>query len=152
MTRAEKAQKYFLEGYTCSQAVALAFVDLTTLTKEDMSKISLPLGGGLGRLRLTCGAITGASLIIGLLFSENEVSEKNKLRIYERVRLVASRFVEKEKTLNCQELLEFANLEAEVGGTPEKRTNEYYQKRPCARIVFLVADILEQYLKEENIL
>lgn len=152
MTRAEKAQKYFLEGYTCSQAVALAFVDLTNLTKKDISKVSLPLGGGLGRLRLTCGAVTGMTLIIGLLFSEDEVSEKNKLNVYERVREVTNRFVEKEKTLSCKELLELASLEAEVGGTPEARTSEYYHKRPCGKIVFLAADILENYLREEGIL
>lgn len=152
MTRAEKAQKYFLEGYTCSQAVALAFVDLTTLAKEDMSKISLPLGGGLGRLRLTCGAVTGMTLIVGLLFSKNEVSEKNKLNVYERVREVTNRFIEKEKTLSCQELLELASVEAEVGGTPEVRTSEYYHKRPCAKIVFSAANILENYLTEEGIL
>lgn len=152
MIRAELAKQYFIEGYTCSQAVALAFADLTKVTKKDISKISLPLGGGLGRLRLTCGAITGASLIIGLLFSDADPSEENKLNVYQRVREVVGRFEAKEKTLNCKELLELASLEVEVGGKPETRTSEYYHKRPCARIVYSAAEILENYLKEEGIL
>ena len=93
MTRAEKAEKYFYEGYACSQAVALAFVDLTNISFEDMSKLSLPLGGGLARLRQTCGAISGMAMIVGLLFSDSAPSEENKLAIYERVRVLTDKFI-----------------------------------------------------------
>ena len=149
MTRAEKAEKYFYEGYACSQSVALAFVDLTNVSFSDMSKLSLPLGGGVARLRQTCGAITGMALIIGLLFSDSEPSENNKLAIYERVRVLTDRFIAERSTINCKELLEKASLEVEVGGVPEARTSEYYKKRPCASIVYLAAKILEEYLEKE---
>lgn len=149
MTRAEIAEKYFYDGYACSQAVALAFVDLTNVSFSDMSKLSLPLGGGLARLRTTCGAISGMALIVGLLFSEAEASEENKLAIYERVRVLTDRFMSERKTINCKELLEAVNLEVEVGGNPEARTAEYYKKRPCGAIVYLAAKILEDYLAEE---
>lgn len=152
MTRSERARQYFLEGYTCSQAVAMAFVDLIGLSEEELKKVSLPLGGGLGRLRLTCGAVTGAALVIGMIFGKDEISEENKINVYEKVREISKRFVEKEKTLNCKELLELANLEAETGGNPEKRTEAYYQKRPCAKIVYSAAEILENYLKEEKVI
>lgn len=152
MSRAEKAEQYFYEGYACSQAVALAFVDLTNVSFNDMSKLSLPLGGGLARLRTTCGAISGMALIVGLLFSEDEPSEGNKLRIYERVRVLTDRFVVERKTINCKELLEIVNLEVEVGGKPEERTPEYYKKRPCGSIVYLAAKLLEDYLKENGII
>lgn len=152
MNRAEKAEQYFYEGYACSQAVALAFVDLTSVSFDDMSKLSLPLGGGLARLRTTCGAITGMALIVGLLFSDSAPGEENKLAIYERVRILTDRFVAERKTINCKELLEAAMLEVEVGGKPEARTNEYYKKRPCGAIVYLAAKILEDYLKENNCL
>lgn len=152
MTRAEKARQYFIEGYTCSQAVVMAFIDLINLSEEQAIKVSLPLGGGLGRLRLTCGALTGASLVVGMIFGKNEISEENKMDVYEKVREISKRFVEKEKTLNCKELLELASLEVETGGTPEKRTEEYYKKRPCAKIVYSAAEILENYLKEEQII
>ena len=149
MTRAEIAEKYFYDGYACSQAVALAFVDLTNVSFSDMSKLSLPLGGGLARLRTTCGAISGMALIVGLLFSEAEASEGNKLAIYERVRVLTDRFIAERKTINCKELLEAVSLDVEVGGKPESRTPEYYKKRPCGAIVYLAAKILEDYLKEE---
>ena len=149
MTRAEKAEKYFYEGYACSQSVALAFVDLTNVSFSDMSKLSLPLGGGVARLRQTCGAITGMALIIGLLFSDSEPSENNKLAIYERVRVLTDRFIAERSTINCKELLEKASLEVEVGGVPEARPSEYYKKRPCASIVYLAAKILEEYLEKE---
>lgn len=149
MTRAEIAEKYFYEGYACSQAVALAFVDLTGVSFEEMSKLSLPLGGGLARLRMTCGAVSGMALIVGLLFSDGAPSEENKLAIYERVRVLTERFVALKKTINCKELLEAASLEVEIGGMPEARTPEYYKKRPCGAIVYLAAKILEEYLKEQ---
>ncbi len=149
MTRAEKAEKYFYEGYACSQAVALAFVDLTNISFEDMSKLSLPLGGGLARLRQTCGAISGMAMIVGLLFSDSAPSEENKLAIYERVRVLTDKFIIERKTINCKELLEASSLEVEIGGSPEDRTSEYYKKRPCASIVYLAAKILEEYLEKE---
>ena len=149
MTRAEKAEQYFYEGYACSQAVALAFVDLTNVSFSDMCKLSLPLGGGLARLRITCGAITGMALIVGLLFSKDEASDENKLAIYERVRTLTERFISEKKTINCKELLETAALEVEIGGKPENRTDEYYKKRPCGKIVYLASKILEEYLEEE---
>jgi C_GCAxxG_C_C family probable redox protein len=149
MSRAESAEKYFYEGYACSQAVALAFVDLTDVSFENMSKLSLPLGGGLARLRTTCGAISGMSLIVGLLFSDSKASEENKLAIYERVRVLTDRFIAERKTINCKELLEAASLEVEIGGKPDARTSEYYKKRPCGAIVYLAAKILEEYLEQE---
>ncbi len=149
MTRAEMAEKYFYDGYACSQSVALAFVDLTNVSFEDMSKLSLPLGGGLARLRQTCGAISGMALIIGLLFSDAAASEENKVAVYERVRVLTNKFVDKRKTLICKELLELANVEAEIGGLPDTRTEEYYKKRPCASVVYLAAKILEEYIETE---
>ena len=59
MSRAERAKEYFLQGYACSQAVALAFADVIGLEEEVIKKIMLPFGGGMGRLRLTCGAVSG---------------------------------------------------------------------------------------------
>ena len=68
MSRAIKAKEYFLQGYACSQAVALAFSDVIGLDEETLLKITLPFGGGLGRLRLTCGAVSGMAMVVGLLF------------------------------------------------------------------------------------
>ena len=59
MSRADIAKQNFLKGYTCAQAVLLAFSDITGADEETAMKISLPFGGGMGRMRLTCGAVSG---------------------------------------------------------------------------------------------
>ena len=101
MTRKELAEQYFYEGYACSQAIVLAFSDLVDIDKEQLKKISLPFGGGIGRLRLTCGAYSGMLMISSLLFSNYEDVEENKLKTYEIVRELAQRF---EKWLQSDEL------------------------------------------------
>lgn len=152
MTRAEKAKELFMSGYACSQAVALAFVDLTSVDFVSMQKLSLPLGGGLSRLREVCGAVTGMSLIVGLLFSKDESTEENKKNTYAIMQELAKRFKEEKDTLICKELLINAGVNLEVGGAPEKRTQEYYHHRPCEEIVYVAARILEDYLIEKNII
>ncbi len=151
MTRADQAKNNFNNGYACSQAVAVAFYDLTTLTLEQIEKASLPFGGGMARMRETCGAISGIALIIGLIFSD-KASPDNKNTIYARVREVIARYLKVENSTNCKKLLEEAQVEVVIGGEPDKRNTEYYAKRPCARVVYNAAKVLEEYLQEEGIL
>ena len=127
MTRAEKARELFKKGYACSQAVALAFCDLTTLTEEEIAKASLPFGGGLGRLRLTCGAVSGMAMIAGLVLSKNENTSENKLATYEVVRTLCGKFSEEFGSIICAELLEGAKVPVIVGGKPDERNTEYYK-------------------------
>lgn len=150
MTRSELAKNYFEQGFACSQAVAKAFVDLTNVKEEELEKITLPLGGGLGRLRLTCGAVSGMAVIAGLLFSDGTNSPENKLNVYEITRELVNRFKIVHKTIICQELLESPGTLVEIGGKPDERTKEYYAKRPCSLIVYNAAKVLEQYLVEKG--
>ena len=152
MTRAEEARKLFKEGYACSQAVSMAFSDVVNINKEILSKISLPFGGGLGRLRLTCGAVSGMAMILGLVFTDTTNEKESKLKVYEITRELVSRFEKQNGSIICKELLEGSNLKVEVAGKPEERTNEYYQKRPCDELVYNAAKILEDYLKEKGII
>lgn len=141
MTRAEQAQAYFLEGYNCSQAVALAFLDLLDIPKETLLAAVQPLGGGLARLRETCGTVSAAAVVLGLRFPE-----KSKAEIYSLVREFAEHFRAENGSINCGELLTGAGVRAEKGGEPEQRTPEYYKKRPCPALVFSSAQILEELL------
>ena len=152
MTRAEEARKLFKEGYACSQAVSMAFSDVVNINKEILSKISLPFGGGLGRLRLTCGAVSGMAMILGLVFTDPANEKDSKLKVYEITRELVSKFEKQNGSIICKELLEGSNLKVEVAGKPEERTNEYYQKRPCDELVYDAAKILEEYLKEKGVL
>lgn len=152
MTRAELASKYFKEGYACSQSVALAFHDLTSIEFDVLQKMVLPFGGGFGRLRLTCGAVSSISMIASILMSKSDDIKENKTYIYEIVQDLVERFEKEYKTINCKKLLENAGVEAVIGGEPETRTEEYYKKRPCEKIVVVATQILENYLIEKGII
>lgn len=150
MSRAERAKEYFLQGYACSQAVALAFADLTGVDEETLSKITLPFGGGMGRLRLTCGAVSGMAAVAGLLFAKSENTPENKKNTYTIVQELCAKFKEANGSLICGELLAGMKLPVEVGGVAEPRTAEYYKKRSCAEMVACAAQILDEYIRQKD--
>jgi C_GCAxxG_C_C family probable redox protein len=150
MSRAERAKKYFEQGYACSQAVALAFADVAGIDEDTITKIMLPFGGGFGRLRLTCGAVSGMVAVLGATCAKAENTQENKMNTYAMTQEICKKFKEENGSLICAELLEGVNVT--VGGAPEARTAEYYKKRPCAEIVYSAAAILEKYLQDKGVL
>ncbi len=152
MSRAERAKAYFLEGYACSQAVALAFADVCGVDENTVKKIMLPFGGGLGRLRLTCGAVSGMSAVVGMVFAEEEKTPENKKKVYAIVQELCAKFKAACGSLICAELLAGMKVPVEVGGVAEERTANYYQKRACGDMVALAAQMLEDYLTEKGVL
>ncbi len=152
MSRAERAKALFEQGYACSQAVALAFCDVLDVDKDALAKMTLPFGGGLGRLRLTCGAVSGMALVVGALCAKAENSPENKKNTYAVTRMLCEKFQAENGSLICGELLTGANVQATVGGDAEPRTEQYYKKRPCGDIVYSAAHILEEYLKGNGII
>lgn len=145
MTRAEKAKNNFLNGLNCTQAVTLAFSDVLDMPEQTLKAVSMPFGGGMGRLRQTCGTVSGAAMCLGLLFPE-----KGKGEIYALMQEIARRFTERNGSINCGELLSGANVKADTSPVPEARTAEYYKKRPCPDLVYDAAEILEQICKEQG--
>ncbi len=149
-TRQQKACDLFLQGYTCSQAVLLAFEDVTGLDCQTAGKLSSVFGGGMGGLRGVCGAVTGMFMVIGLVFGfPTPCDNEEKTRTYARVRTMATAFEEKHKTLICKELL--ADLPGKLSADPSLRDNEYYKTRPCAMIVADAVGVLETYLQENSV-
>lgn len=141
------AKQLFENGYNCSQAVVLAFKDLINVDEKELLKLSLPLGRGLGRLRLTCGAASGLAVVLGLLLDSSD-----KDYVYTTTRELLKKFEETNGSLICKELLEQDKVIAQIGGKPEERTKEYYDNRPCSLIVYNAAKILEDYLIEQKII
>ncbi len=140
MTKGEIAETKFKEGFNCSQAVALAFTEELGLTEDQVKKLSAGFGGGIGRQRLTCGAVLGMTMVLS-----NAVYKGDKLEVYSVITDACSEVKEKLGSISCAELLE--GVEVTKGVAPEERTKEYYQKRPCAEICRIVADITAKYLK-----
>ena len=150
MTHAEKAKAYFEQGYNCSQAVFCAFAEDLGMKRELAAKLSASFGGGLGRLRLTCGCVSGAAMVLGLALGyDPEQSEKDaKAKHYEKVRELTAALEGRNGSLSCRELLAMKGVDASSGGLPEERTEEYYKHRPCISMVVLATNILDRYIKE----
>ena len=148
---ADRARALFMQGYNCAQAVFCAFTDVTGLDLDTSARLASSFGGGLGRLRETCGTVSAAAMVLGLLRGYDIPGDPGaKKAHYERVRDFAARFKAANGSIICRELLQNASVNAEAGGDPEARTPEYYQKRPCPALAWQAAKILDEMLSEEG--
>ncbi len=146
MSKRELAESYFKEGYNCAQSVALAFNKELNMDKKTIAMLTSGFGGGFGRLREVCGAVSGMVTVIGALEGSFEGSDSaSKAEIYKKVQYLIGKFKEKNRSYICKELLGLTKPEGTC--IPEKRTEEYYKKRPCNLLVGDAAEILENYLK-----
>ena len=149
MNHEEKARELFKEGYNCSQSVFGAFCDETNIDVHTALKLSSSFGGGMGRLREVCGAVSGMFLVAGVLYGyDNPTDQKIKAHHYARIQKLANEFKEQNKSIICRELL---GLEGnDTTPIPQARTTEYYTKRPCIDLVGDAAKIIENYMKEDE--
>ena len=148
MNESQRAVELFKEGFNCSQSVFVAFAHKFDIDEDTAKKISAGLGGGIGRLREVCGAVSGAAMVIGSLASATEGADvENKQKNYELVREFAKRFTEENGSIICRELLGLDEQTKETA-KPESRTAEYYKKRPCVELVECAAQILEEMINE----
>jgi C_GCAxxG_C_C family probable redox protein len=141
--RANKAYELFKQGYNCAQAVFMAFSDKYGIDEESAAKLASSFGGGMGRMREVCGAFSGMLLVNSMETGSADVSDyEAKKTNYASVQALAARFKEENGSIICRELLGLTNQQE--GADPEKRTEQYYKKRPCAEIVRTAAEILEE--------
>lgn len=145
--RARRAMELFQEGFNCSQSVFLAFEDCYNIDHGTALKLSSSFGGGMGRLREVCGAVSGMFMVAGLLYGyEDPLDQDAKAAHYKRIQELAQSFQEQNGTIICRELLGLG--EGKDHYVPEKRTNSYYEKRPCGQLVGIAAAIMEKYIEE----
>lgn len=137
--RMDKASEYFHQGYNCSQSVVMAFEDKLGTDKETLAKMSVGLGGGVGRMREVCGTVSGMAMVLGMLYGTDDPLSKNE--IYPLVQKACEEFKKQNGSIVCRELL--AGVPVSTGGTAESRTSEYYKKRPCAELVEQAVEIIE---------
>lgn len=141
--RVAQARDFFLSGYNCCQSVFLAYRDLTPFSEECAATISAPFGGGMGRLREVCGAVSGMALCMGFLYPNSRPNDTpNKKANYTAVQYVAEAFRLETGSIVCRELLGLTCQKESP--TPSERTSEYYKKRPCVELVALAARIVGQ--------
>ena len=145
MDHAEKARELFYSGYNCAQSVFCAFCDEMGLELETAARLSSSFGGGVGRLRELCGALSGALMALGFLRGyAGPTDAQAKTAHYARVRELAGQFQAMNGSYLCRELLK--DVKTTPGGIPEARTAEYYATRPCPRLVGEAAALLEAML------
>ena len=146
MDHGKTAEELFRKGYNCSQSVLMAFGDITGFDDDTATRLASSFGGGIGRMREVCGAVSGAAMVLGLVkgYSDPDDREAKKAH-YALVRTFADRFKELNGSVICRELL--SGVQTSTGGDPEARTAEYYKKRPCPELVRQAAEILDELLQ-----
>ena len=148
MTHEEKARELFQNGYNCAQAVLLAFSDLTGLDERCALTLSSSFGGGMGRLREVCGAVSGAFMVAGILYGPCDPTDHEaKKAHYALIQSIAAEFKKENGSYICRELLDLPKGPSEP--EPEKRTEAYYHRRSCADYVGCAARILDRFIAEK---
>lgn len=150
MSRGDIAKDYFVKGYNCAQAVALAYCDLLNMDEKTIARAVSGFGGGIGRMREVCGSVSGAVFVISMLYGyDNAQDNDSKKRLYSEIQAFGERFKTDNGSIVCRELL---NLQRQGfdNPTPAPRTEAYYKKRPCKELVKYSADVLEEYINSKN--
>ena len=140
-----KAAELFLSGYNCAQAVAVAFHEELGLTEKQAARMASAFGGGMGRMREVCGAVSGMLMVLSQLYGYDTPGDDiSKKELYSRVQALAAGFREENGSIICREILK--NPPSDPNPTP--RTAEFYAKRPCAKMVMTAARLMEQFMEE----
>ena len=151
MTRKELAINYFKEGYNCSQSVVMAFKDVLTIDAKELCKIASPFGGGISRMRETCGAVTGMVLVLGNLigYDTPEMGEK-KHELYKNSQEILKIFENRYGSLRCGALLNLKEKHSDP--KPSERDHSFFDKRPCPELIGGAAEILEDFLTRKGLI
>lgn len=141
----EKAANNFRDGYNCAQSVLLAFANKVGLKENEALKLASSFGGGMGRLREVCGAVSAMFMIAGILKGYTEPNNDIvKANHYKLIQDLAAEFKSKYGTIICRELLGLDGTE--FSPIPSARTDEYYKERPCEEFIKCAAEIVEEEL------
>ena len=144
-SRVEEAVARFEEGYNCAQAVFATYADLFGMKEEDALRLASPMGGGMGRMREVCGAVSGMALLEGLKEGNIVPNDKNAQgQTYATVRTMSDAFSQRHGSIICRELLGISAREKSA--VPSERTQMYYSSRPCTKYVKSAAEFVEEYL------
>ena len=139
-----KAAELFLSGYNCAQAVAVAFHEELGLTERQAARMASAFGGGMGRMREVCGAVSGMLMVLSQLYGYDTPGDDiSKKRLYGEVQALAAGFRVENGSIICREILK--NPPSDPNPTP--RTAEFYAKRPCAKMVMTAARLMEQFME-----
>ena len=145
--KAQRAKALFLEGYNCAQAVAGAFAPEMGLSVDAAARLASGFGGGMGRMREVCGAVSGMTLAASALRGYNDPKAgPEKTDTYAMIQELAGRFRAENGSIICRELLAKAGAAPAGGTAAEDRTADYYKKRPCPELCRICADLCAEFI------
>jgi C_GCAxxG_C_C family probable redox protein len=145
----ERAEALFKEGYNCAQSVFAAYSEDLGIDFETALKLSSSFGGGMGRLREVCGAVSGMFMVVGMKYGYSDPKDtKAKAEHYRLIQELAKRFKEQNGSIICRELLGLDHKHDIP--VPEARNESYYKKRPCVELVKYAAEILDNIMDEKQ--
>lgn len=146
--RVRKSVDYFMQGFGCCQSVAAAFADLYGMDENTALRIGAGFGGGVGRLRMICGAVSGIVTLAGLQCGSTDGNDsEGKANCYKVVQELLETFKQQNGSVICADLLAQSNCHAATDThIPDKRDTHYYSTRPCARKVEDAARIFAEYI------
>ncbi len=145
MNPSDQAVSLFDSGLNCSQAILMAFSEGSALDPELAAKLAGGFGGGMGRMAGTCGAVTGAILVLGLQRGTASPDDKaGKENSYRLVREFAARFQARNQSITCRDL-----LGCDIGTTAGLETAKAKGvfRTVCPKMVHDAAEILEEMLR-----
>lgn len=149
MNHPERAETLFNQGYNCAQAVFASFSEELGMDFESALKLSSSFGGGMGRLREVCGAVSGMFMVIGLKYGYSDPKDRQaKAAHYAVIQRLAKEFEEKNGSIICRELLGLDHKRDTP--VPEERTEKFIQTRPCVELVKSAAQQIEEYMGERE--
>lgn len=149
MNRSEKALKLYAKGFNCAQSVIVSFSDLLSFQEEQAIRIASGFGGGMGRTQNTCGAATGAFMVIGFL--RGQTKSNDEIYNEESTSLVQEfsyRFAKVHGSTNCKTLIEF-DLSSEKGREEAQKADVF--KKKCTTYIKSAVEILEDIINEEGV-
>jgi len=139
------SNELFEQGWNCAQSVFLSHAGKFGLAPDMARCLAAPLGGGLGGLRRTCGALTALGLLAGLRWGGYDPNDlEAKTAFYALIQKLDAEFTAEFGTSQCAKLL--ADAGCEVSTMPSARSDEYYAARPCARCIEFVDRLYERHL------
>lgn len=150
--RVQRAVELFMQGYGCCQSVVAAFADLYQMDETLALRLAAGFGGGVGRMRMMCGAVSGMVMVAGLECGQTEGSDREgKAACYKEVQTLLARFKEQNGSVICAEILGLNGVTPATSTyVPDERNAEYYRKRPCGAKVESAARLLAEWLSDRR--
>lgn len=150
--RVQRAVDIFMQGFGCCQSVVAAFADLYGLDDNLAKRIAAGFGGGVGRMRMMCGAVSGIVALVGLDCGQTDGADREgKSACYKTVQELLAQSKTQNGSLICAEILGLKGQQkAESSYVASPRTAEYYKRRPCAAKVESAARIFAEYLQSKR--